>query len=845
MQQVSPSLAPLGRYLPKSPRFHLLRERLLAPLLLSDCRLSLLHGPAGSGKTTLMADCAREADPNIEVIWLDLNGRAPDRQALFTLLHQALGETEPYRDEMRVLERLRQRDRPLWLMLDDFPRSPDTLLDAALGQLLAIQNGALRWWLTARRRPQCGLPRLLMEDQLLIVGPDALFFNEDEVTAYLAGQDRHEHGQAHRLFEKTRGWCGAVAMHALSAERGAGSQALAAARDDVLSDYLRQEVLDELPAGLAWALCALSLLQRFNRSLCASVLADARAEEYFEALRDRDLLRPVELRDAGWFSVHPVLAGVLAGQVERDLASSVHRRACDWLEAAGELRLAIDHALAAGSPARAVRLLERLGNSQLLDANQAFKVLEWSRDLPADLIHGAPDLIIINALVLALATQAGHARRCLEQLNRFLPAASAQRQRRLLAAAQTILALTGLILGEATVAEENSHQALASLTDQDWILKRTCHAVLMRLHLFFGELDAARQLIEDELKRVRLLDSPTAEALVELYHAELLELEGRLPHAQQVLERSWIRLKSASLGETGVAARVQLQLGQLSLLRGQLSPAAQHFTQGYRIALAFYDPTAVLGLLKLAKIATFNEETTKAESLINQAEQLAQSRRVSESLYRNLIDLERARLCLARGEMARAQQLLEGIIDNCLPARSVSQSFGNRSTLLECERLLAVVEQHKGERARAAARLARALAQAEHLGLRLSACELRLMLTLDAQSAGAPQETQARLQQCLQEAEAMDFLLPVEQLRRSRPELFERIAQRQRSDLLSAREIEVLELVAAGHSNQEIAERLFISVFTVKSHVQRLSMKLEVKRRTQAIAKAKSLGILK
>ena len=61
---------------------------------------------------------------------------------------------------------------------------------------------------------------------------------------------------------------------------------------------------------------------------------------------------------------------------------------------------------------------------------------------------------------------------------------------------------------------------------------------------------------------------------------------------------------------------------------------------------------------------------------------------------------------------------------------------------------------------------------------------------------------------------------------------------------LSARELEVLELIAQGHSNQEIADRLFISLPTVKSHSSNLFGKLEVRRRTEAVHKAKSLGII-
>ena len=61
---------------------------------------------------------------------------------------------------------------------------------------------------------------------------------------------------------------------------------------------------------------------------------------------------------------------------------------------------------------------------------------------------------------------------------------------------------------------------------------------------------------------------------------------------------------------------------------------------------------------------------------------------------------------------------------------------------------------------------------------------------------------------------------------------------------ISDRELEVLELLAGGHSNKEIAERLFVSPHTVKSHVGHLYGKLEVSRRTQAVHKARQLKIL-
>lgn len=61
---------------------------------------------------------------------------------------------------------------------------------------------------------------------------------------------------------------------------------------------------------------------------------------------------------------------------------------------------------------------------------------------------------------------------------------------------------------------------------------------------------------------------------------------------------------------------------------------------------------------------------------------------------------------------------------------------------------------------------------------------------------------------------------------------------------LSKRELEILSLLALGHSNQEITAKLFVSLSTVKTHIQNIFEKLDVKRRTQAVEKAKRLNLI-
>ena len=81
--------------------------------------------------------------------------------------------------------------------------------------------------------------------------------------------------------------------------------------------------------------------------------------------------------------------------------------------------------------------------------------------------------------------------------------------------------------------------------------------------------------------------------------------------------------------------------------------------------------------------------------------------------------------------------------------------------------------------------------------------------------------------------------------RKKNGEIGEEIALETSQEILTDRESEVLLLMAEGHSNKEIAERLFISIHTVKTHTTNIFSKLGVRRRTQAISRARATGLIK
>ncbi|MGH8331202.1 MAG: helix-turn-helix transcriptional regulator, partial [Pseudomonas sp.] len=196
-------------FLPRLSSHHLSRLRLSELLLTSTARVKLLCAPAGSGKSALLAECLLQAPPQCVVHWLPLAGAALSCADLCGRLAEALGL--PSKDEGALLRHLARVQVPTWLFLDDYCRVPNPELDTLLDRLLAVSSPALSWWLSARRRPHCNWPRLLLDDELYECEGRTLAFTEGEIEQVL-----HHVAQpvaaktARKVIQRSGGWCAGV-----------------------------------------------------------------------------------------------------------------------------------------------------------------------------------------------------------------------------------------------------------------------------------------------------------------------------------------------------------------------------------------------------------------------------------------------------------------------------------------------------------------------------------------------------------------------------------------------------------------------------------------------------------
>ncbi|MFD1814393.1 protein kinase domain-containing protein [Rhodococcus gannanensis] len=425
------------------------RERLVDQLRAGERkRLTVIHAPAGFGKTTLAAQWGGAlVEDDVTVAWLSIAADDDNpawflghlveavrraAPALSSELDQALEDHGADAAEYvmsTLINRIHEDRRRVAVVIDDWHRVTSRESRAALAYLL--DNGCHHLQVVVTTRTTAGLPlaRMRVQDELIEIDSTALRFEEDEsqrLLVELGGLELSDTDVA-RLCRSTEGWAAALQLASLSLR---GRDHPAELIDNLVGqqavdEFLAENVLDTLEPELLDFLLATSITERITGSL-ASALAgvpDGRSRLEEVAARDLFLLRlgdhestpqstgPIET----WYRYHHLFAKYLRRRLRRDHPErfpALHRTASDWFAERHLLSEAVDHALAAGDPDAAVELVERDG-VHLIEHSRMTTLLGLVDKLPPTTVVGRPRLQLTVAWSNVLLQRPGACRRAL------------------------------------------------------------------------------------------------------------------------------------------------------------------------------------------------------------------------------------------------------------------------------------------------------------------------------------------------------------------------------------------------------------------------------------------------
>jgi LuxR family transcriptional regulator, maltose regulon positive regulatory protein len=890
------------------PQF-LSRARLLERLTDGTAReLTLVCTPAGFGKTTLLGDWARSSERPVAWLSLDGGDNDPARfwRYAATALDQVragIGERvgallrgpEPASLEAvvtLVINELARLPGELTLILDDYHLVEAAPIHHSLGVLLERGPPQLRLVLAGRADPPLPLARLRARGQLAELRERDLRFTAEEATALLQGVAGLELPAASlaALVARTEGWVAGLQLAALSLQGEtdrAGFVASFSGSHRYVLDYLTEEVLARQPEQLVRFLLETSVLERLSGPLCDAVTGRSDSQQVLEQIEGANLfLVPLdEVR--GWWRYHHLFADLLQARLQREQPQRVpelHRAAAAWSEDHGLADEAVRHALAAGDADWAARLVERHVEA-LYGRSETATLQRWFAALPAELVRSRPRLCLVLAAGANVAGRLEEVESLLADAERALAAGadepfdpSVGRERSTLANAPTYAVLLHAELarqrGDPERQAKFARQALASLTQKDHALQPIFRWELAIAEWMHGRSAQAERILAEVVTDRYLL---SLRPWYDLGHVQ--QTQGRLGTALATFERA-VEVASEAGQPLPLAGMSHIGLAEVLCERDELDAALEHATQA--VALFRQPPYAqwlVAALAVLAWVRQARRDEAGALAAIGEAEQIAPRRDAAADMLPS-VGVQRARLALAQGRVAEAARW---IWDRGLEADGQLNYAREREYLVLARVLLA--ERRPAAAVRLLARLHALAAAQQRMG---SVIEVRALQALALQAVGDQAGALAALAEALalaapegyvqafiREGSPMAALLhrlataptagrAVAAAHLPGPYLDRLLGAFERVGLpvvprprrggaaipglvmpLTSRELEVLGLLAAGSSNQAIAEELVVSLDTVKRHVSHIFDKLGAANRTQAVTRARELRLLR
>ena len=793
------------------------------------------------------------------------------------------------------------------LVLDDYHAIDATAVDQTLAFLLEHLPPQMHLLITTREDPQLPLARLRARGQMTELRAADLRFTPSEAAGFLNQvMDLDLSAEEVTALEtRTEGWIAGLQLAALSmrGRKDVAQFVRAFAGDNrYIVDYLVEEVLQRQPERVRNFLLQTSILDRLSGHLCDAVTGQNGGIVLLDAL-ERSNLFIVPLDDKRqWFRYHHLFAEVLAAYALQEQPAQVpilHQRASAWYADNGLPADAIRHALAAKDFARAAELVE-LAWPAMDGRFQAATWLGWAKALPDELIRVRPVLSVAYAWAFLnggeleaaevrlrdaerwLETLAESSERPHPELSRGAVVVDEEQFRNLPASIATARTYQAQALGDIPNSIKYGQRALDLLPGDDYLRRGPAAALLGLAYWANGDLEAAYRALADAMAGFQKAGNLHFAISGTYGLGDIRTVQGRLHDAirtyAQVLQLALAQGEPLLRG----TADLYLGLGELYRAQGNLEAAIQHLLHseelGDQAALPDWryrwcraqarfketqgDLAAALDLLDEAEryyrrtpvpdvrpLAAIKTRVWVAQGRLSEALRWVHEQGLSVddelSFLREFEHITLARVLIAESMRDPAGRAIHEAMRLLDRLQQAAEAGGRMGSVIEIRVLQALAYQAQGNLAPALVALEHALRLAEPEGYVTIFVDeglpmARLLSTAAAQGTMPGYTRKLLAAFATVETEAQ----PPPGDTRHRSDLLPASPAQPLIEPLSQRELEVLHLIAQGLSNREISARLFLALSTVKGHNQIIFDKLQVQRRTEAVARARELGLL-
>ncbi len=870
-------------------------------------KLVLVRAPAGFGKTTLLVQWMERLKQQQEVTaWLSLDAADNDPDRFLTYLVAALqkgipalglqdwvvgpyGGGDPNVRVPYLLDQLSAYEGPLTLFLDDLGAIANPEVLDLVRQLLLYLPPEKKLIIAMRELPELGLGRLRAQGELFDIDVEGMRFISEETEQFVRQTQGLELDAKKLAFlqSSTEGWVAGLQLSTLSQswrENPEGYLKPFTGTFPKIAEYLAEDVLTRQPQEVQDFLLQTSILNRLSGSLCKAVTGREDAYEVLDYLEQANLfLSPLD-EERHWYRYHSIFGKFLRNRLERGRRGrleQLHRAALEWYAGEGDYQEAAEHAMAAGDVGRAAQLMEQ-GAMDLFKAGQLTTLGTWGERFSLEVLDRYPMLQLTYCYGLVMLRQYEKAAEIIDRLDR-----EENRMRIDETFSGELSAIRAIVLVAMDKMEDCQKviaDALSKIGEQKLpIGGGSLHNGMALLKINENCFVEAQELLGEGARRIRKTGSKVTWLYNKYLEAYIELAQGRMFAAEEQLRAALEDVGSFAASFTHGGAIVAVKLAEILYERDELDEAEKFLVQ-YRAMLPNSYPVdiCITGLRTLARIHYAREDKLQVERLLTDIERYGAEigiPRVGASAR-----LEKMRVALQRGDLNRALDIVKGHDD-----RKVWKDLHGRCPLAndqetyEIGRLRLMVARGQGREALELLKAELKRAQTAHRFRQ--ALQLRILIARALEACGQRKSALRALREAVLLAHDEGFIRSfADQGRSFLPLIHElhkitlasvesageavsiafldRILQAMGEQNLALsvaeetldsgpiapftdREIEIIEKVALGFSNEELTEQLSISINTVRFHLRNIYSKLGVNSRTKAVALARRHGLIK
>jgi len=858
----------------------------------------LISAPAGFGKTTLVTEWI--ANISRPVAWLSLNEGDNDPALCMEYFLAALRKIKPsigasalrlYRSSQEffintvltdLINEICTLSEHFILVMDDYHTIHNKYIHNAMDFLIANIPQNMHMVIISRSDPPLHLSNLRGRGQLTELRAIDLRFTLQEVTEFLnqimkLNLSREEISS---LDARSEGWIAGLQMAAISLKGRTNTAEFINAfssSNRAIMDYLFEEVFEHLTEDIQSFLLETAVLYQLTGPLCDAVTGRNNSGTLLDTMRRNNLFLLSLDNEGRWYRYHPLFADLLLNNLKRSkpqLIPVLYERASLWYEQNGLTPLAIEHALMGQSFTLAASLIARHTELTLMHG-ELTTLKRWIRSLPVEIINASPILIIFQVLA-ELWLHGGPLKKeaaLLEKVTELDP--QGQLTGPLLAVRATLAAAQG----ETDRSVELAKRSLEALPADSVFWRSIAIPTLGQFSLLRGVIPAipsAINLFNEAILMGRKAGNLFTIVLALRRLAETHIAAGHL-HEAQICYQKIIDVAVDSQGKPlPLASFGLIGLGSLAREGHDLDQAVTLLDQGIRLSGGKLGSWQLEGYVNLARVRNMQGNFAEANKLIQTARQLAAESPDSKQ-FEVFVDTQEALLLLRQGNLAAAigwsrepglryetgsehsddpdRQAVAGYYSSELEQITLARVYLAQGQPAKALKILEAAQQ-------AAARLERTgvlieITMLEALAYKALDNPVKALECLKFSLSQAAPEGYVSL--FIEEGNSMASLLYEAAQQHITPDYTHRLLKILHSlaaepvpseghsriaEPLSERELKVLNLLADGLSNKEIASQLCIELRTVKWHTGNIFGKLNVKNRTQAVARARDLNLL-